>query len=129
MTADFTDFVYKRSHRGTWKFIDVCRMAAYIVQNGKCYVSGRDLLPNKRQLHHRLPRQYGGQDTPENLVYLESTVHRMVHTESFEDFYELSKKVSLTDQQLQLLNQLRLEARCKPVDEWKGGDSHDHRNH
>lgn len=120
MLFNFNKFFNDRTNRDIFSDNDACRMAAYFIQNGKCYVTGAPLLQNERELHHRLPRQYGGQDTPTNLVLLTKRVHRMVHTEDFDEFYSLLSKEPMTDVQLNLLNQLRLEAHREPI----GGDSY-----
>ena len=115
MIPDFSRFIYNGCKKGHCTDNDICRMAAFLVQDGKCYVSGVPLLENHRHLHHRLPRQHGGEDTSDNLVYLDSTIHLMVHTDDFSLFCELLRKVCLNERQLHLLNQLRHEAHNKPM--------------
>lgn len=117
---DFSRFLFRKTNNGTISPLDVCRMAAFLVQDGRCYVSGRKLVENQRELHHRLPRKDGGKDTFENLIYLDRTIHHMVHTTSLTDFMRMLYEVQLTMQQLHLLNQLRLEAHNEPIVETGG---------
>ena len=93
---NFDKFFNDRTNRDVFSDNDACRMAAYFVQQGRCYVTGAPLLIGERELHHRLPRQYGGTDIPTNLVLLTKRVHRMVHTEDFEEFYALMREEPMT---------------------------------
>ena len=113
---DFSNFLYHRSSGQDCSDLDICRMAAFLIQNGTCYVCNRPLQEHKRQLHHRLPRQYGGKDTPGNLIYLDTRIHRAIHAETFEDFYMFLRDLEepLTVEQLGMVNQLRVEARNQP---------------
>lgn len=124
MLFNFDKFFNDRTNRNIFSYNDACRMAAYFIQDGCCYVTGVPLLIDERELHHRLPKQYGGKDTPENLVLLTKRVHRMVHTEDFEEFYTLLCKAPMTEAQLTLLNQLRLEAHREPFEDRKEGESY-----
>lgn len=116
MLYNFDAYFLGKTERNKYSENDVCRMAAYFTQDGKCYVTGLPLQSGERELHHRLPRIYGGQDTPENLIMLNRHIHRMVHVCNFDELYDLMRIKPLTDKQLSLLNQLRLEARNKPID-------------
>ncbi len=111
MIFDFANFVNRKSR---FSSNDACRMAAYFVQDGKCYVTQTPLQIGQRELHHRCPRSYGGKDEPENLVLLTKTVHRMVHAPSESEFADLLSQAPLTDKQLAMVNQLRYEAHRVP---------------
>ncbi len=115
MMLDFSRYVMDRTTRHTFCSLDVCRVAAYCVQNNLCYVSQTPLEEGERELHHRLPRSFGGKDIPQNLVMLNRTVHLMVHAEP-KQFYQLFERFPLTTPQMKLLNQLRYEAHRTPID-------------
>lgn len=115
MIFNFDKFFYNKTVRGEFSDNDSCRMAAYFAQNGLCYVTFRPLESGERELHHRLPKSFGGKDEAENLILLTRDVHKMVHTENFEEFYTLREKCRLTQYQLALINQLRYEAHRTPV--------------
>lgn len=129
MLFNFNKFFNGKTADNDFTDNDACRMAAYFIQDGKCYISGAPLLMDYRELHHRQPKQCGGKDLSENLILLTKRVHRMVHTENFEEFYTLLSKEPMTEAQLAMVNQLRMEAHRKPIEDWKEGEHHDHRNH
>ncbi len=114
MLFNFARFVCDKSLRDDFSSNDNCRMAAYFVLDGTCYVTKRTLQRGDRELHHRLPRAYGGKDTLENLVLLSCRIHNMVHTTSFESFTRLRKELSLTASEVDVVNQLRYEAHRTP---------------
>ena len=110
MLFDFGKYFYSKSITGNYSRNDCCRMAAYFVQDGYCYVTHRRLEIGERELHHRLPRSLGGKDTPENLILLNRSVHRMVHSKNWQEYAEYAKNLNLTQEELSLIGQLRFEA-------------------
>jgi hypothetical protein len=116
MFFDFSDFLIGHTWDGDFAGICNCRMAAYIVQNGHCYVMGTELKPYHRELHHRLPVEYGGPDTPENLVMLNITVHHLVHARHPDEIASLLRILNPARDQLHRINQLRLEAKRLAID-------------
>lgn len=75
MIFDFSDYLITGTTHNSFSGIHNNRMAAYIAQNGLCYVTGMPLIVKERELHHRLPRYYGGTDTADNLILLSKKVH------------------------------------------------------
>ena len=116
MLFNFENYFADKSARGDFSDNDACRMAAYFVQDGRCFVTGLPLVRGERELHHRLPRSYGGRDVADNLVLLNHHVHRMVHADDAKEFCSALREVPLTAAQLGIVNQLRLEARRKPIE-------------
>jgi hypothetical protein len=115
MILDFSAFTLKHTQAGTFYGNNNCRMAAYFAQNGRCYVTGKPLLPGQRELHHRLPRYYGGEDTPENLILLDKRIHSLVHCGDIFILTDSLQKTPLSALELKLLNQLRKEAMQRPI--------------
>lgn len=115
MLFDFSKYFYGKATTGNYSRNDCCRMAAYFVQDGYCYVTHRRLEIGERELHHRLPRSLGGKDTPENLILLNRYVHRMVHSKNWQEYAEYAKSLNLTQAELALIGQLRFEARSSFV--------------
>jgi hypothetical protein len=111
----FAYFLLKHTRAGTFLGLENCRMAAYIAQNGRCYVTGVLLIPWKRQLHHRDPVEFGGKDTPENTILLDIRVHKLVHSFHPAEIDALLNELALTEEQFRLLNQLRWEAHLFPL--------------
>lgn len=112
---DFSDYLVLRMRSGNLSENDLCRMAAYWVQDNRCYITGVPLEKGNRELHHRIPRKYGGIDSPDNLMLLHKTVHRMVHAETLQELYRLLVQMPLTEDQLQRLNILRFDANTKAI--------------
>lgn len=110
MTFNFEKYFFGKTQRNDFSDNDSCRMAAFFVQDGRCYVTGVILRSGERQLHHRLPKSKGGKDTPENLIFLESRVHKMVHTNNYDEYWNLEKELKLTAAQSKMVEQLRYEA-------------------
>ncbi|MEG1275525.1 MAG: HNH endonuclease signature motif containing protein [Ruthenibacterium sp.] len=110
MNFNFAKYLTDKSARNDFTDNDACRMAAYFVQDGKCYVTDEILQAGQREPHHRTPRWCGGKDVPENLILLNRIVHLMVHTRSATEFETLLARHPLTAQQLSMVNQLRIEA-------------------
>lgn len=110
MIFDFCNYFYEKSTTGKYSCNDCCRMAAYFVQDGYCYVTHRPLLKSQRELHHRLPRSRGGDDSPENLILLNSYVHRMVHCTDWVQYTEYANSLNLSKEDLDFIGQLRFEA-------------------
>lgn len=115
MILDFSRYIVTKSDQHNFSDNDACRVAAYFVQNGRCYVTGRVLEKGWRELHHRQPRYYGGRDTPENLILLNKTAHLMVHAWSEDKFNHLLQGFPLTAEQFKMINQLRHEAHRQPI--------------
>ena len=113
--CDFSTFMIMHSLLGDFFGIHNCRMAAFMAQEGRCYVTGRPLLKDCRELHHRHPESYGGKDDPWNLVYLEINVHHLIHAYDQLDIDRLLGIVKPTSEQLWVINQLRFEAFRKPI--------------
>ena len=107
---DFSEFLLRHTENRTFAGLNSCRMAAYFAQQGRCYATGYSLKKGQRQLHHRNPVYYGGADTPENTILLDIRVHRLVHTADFYEIDYLLEELALTERQLRVVNQLRLEA-------------------
>lgn len=116
MIFDFSDYLITGTAHNSFSGIHNNRMAAYIAQNGLCYVTGKPLIERERELHHRLPRFYGGTDTAENLILLGKKVHRLVHSYNNNEIYQLLREVKPTVTQFRRINQLRFEAHRQPID-------------
>lgn len=111
MIFDFSKFLLEHTRSKDFTGNCDCRMASYFSQHGRCFVTGIELKPHHRELHHRLPRQYGGPDTPENTILLDKSVHRLIHATHPEEIQWLLERLKLTEPQLRHVQQLRKEAR------------------
>ena len=112
---DFTKHIMDKTQNHTYNDLEACRVAAYFVQNGRCYVTDTILKAGQRELHHRKPRKCDGKDEPENLILLAKAVHKMVHASNQEEFNIYWNQIPLTEEQLLMLNHLRVEAYEHPM--------------
>ena len=62
-------------------------------QEYKCALTGQDLVPEKSQLDHIVPRKKGGSDRKDNLQWVTSKVNRMKGSMSNEEFIRICGNV------------------------------------
>ncbi len=116
MKCDYVNYFNNRAKSAEFLSFDLHRITAMFVQNGKCQVTGRVLEEKDRELHHRCPRHYGGEDTAINLMYVCKDVHSMIHTFDSFKFSKLMVKLQLNQNHIDYINQLRVEAHRLPID-------------
>lgn len=83
------------------------KLMKYCDQYGCCWVSGQKFVTTKQiHCHHIVPRKFGGNDSSNNLVLVNATVHSMIHST-----VDIAKKMCLdykfTSLQIDKLNLLR----------------------
>jgi hypothetical protein len=110
MKLDFSNYFVKNVLEHSFSDICNCRMAAYIAQNCRCYITGKHLLPKERELHHITPISRGGLDTIDNTIILDRNVHRLIHCSSTTEIANLLRKLRPTHKQFMMINQYRYEA-------------------
>lgn len=86
------------------------RISLYIAQQGKCSVTGKKLIVNDMECHHKLPRAEGGSDVYNNLVYVSKDVHKLIHATMPETIQRYMDILQLDDKMLKKLNTLRKKA-------------------
>lgn len=72
------------------------RISLYVGQQGRCYVSGAVLEIGNMETHHRKIQRDGGTDTYNNLVWLTTQMHRLVHAtdeETIKHYLKISDDV------------------------------------
>lgn len=83
------------------------RISLIIGQKGKCYVTKKILEVGKMECHHKCPRSKGGTDKYQNLVWIESNVHKLIHATQPETIQKYLEKLSLNGNELKRVNSLR----------------------
>ena len=86
------------------------RISLMAGQNGKCAVTGEPLQIGNMECHHKKPKELGGTDKYQNLVWLNSNVHKLIHAtkpDTINNYLELTK---LDLKCLKKVNSLRLLA-------------------
>lgn len=86
------------------------RISLYIAQKGQCFVTGKTLLVNDMECHHKLPRADGGTDIYMNLVYVSKDVHKLIHATKAETISKYLQRIELDKKMLKKLNTLRTKA-------------------
>ena len=91
------------------------RIALYSAQMGKCAVTGEHLEYNEIHCHHKTPKYMGGKDDYSNLVILNITIHKLIHSIKAETIERLLKLLNLTEKQVEKVNQLRALCELNPI--------------
>jgi len=83
------------------------RISLYAGQLGKCYVTGNYLRIGNMQVHHKTPRELGGNDDYSNLCWVMTSMHKLIHATAPDtiEFYKNMFKLDKTS--LKKLNKLR----------------------
>ena len=91
------------------------RLAVYVAQKGKCYITGETLKIGKMHCHHIKPIKNGGTDNYNNLTFLTENVHRLIHANNNEVISKYLKKLKLNSKQIEKLNKLREYAKLPTI--------------
>ena len=110
MKLDFSNYFVKNVLEHSFSDICNCRMAAYIAQNCRCYITDKQLLPYERELHHITPISRGGIDSIDNTIILDRNIHRLIHCSNIIVIADLLKRIKPTYKQFIEINQYRYEA-------------------
>ena len=86
------------------------RISLMASQNGKCFVIGTPLAIGKMDCHHKKPKELGGTDAYNNLVWLNSDVHKLIHATQPETIEKYLNILNLDKNALKKVNSLRLLA-------------------
>ena len=86
------------------------RISLMAGQNGKCGVTGVFLTIGNMVCHHKLPKESGGTDEYENLVWLRTEVHLLIHATQPDTIKEYLNILKLDEKGLKKVNSLRLLA-------------------
>ncbi|GED33533.1 group II intron reverse transcriptase/maturase [Brevibacillus centrosporus] len=91
------------------------RISRFIVQRGKCAVTGVPLLIGEVHCHHILPKKFGGSDAYCNLLIVHEAIHRAIHMSDEGKITQIFNRFELSKNKLELLNGLRAKAHRKPI--------------
>jgi group II intron reverse transcriptase/maturase len=84
------------------------RISLIAGQKGKCYIIGMGLETNNMECHHKVLRSEGGTDKYENLVWLCSEAHKLVHAIEQDIIDKYLGLLSLDKKGLKRINSLRM---------------------
>lgn len=91
------------------------RISLFVAQNGKCAVTGRELLLDEIHCHHKVPVKMGGNDRYENLTILHKNIHRLLHASQPETINSYLSQLKLNPKQKAKLNKLRVMANMQDI--------------
>lgn len=83
------------------------RISLYVGQQGKCFVSGKNLEIGQMHAHHKKPKVMGGTDEYSNLIFLTADMHRLVHATESNTIQNIMKANPKTVIDYSRLNKLR----------------------
>ena len=86
------------------------RISLMAGQNGKCGVTKEPLTAGNMECHHKKPKELGGSDSYQNLVWLRMEVHLLVHAVKPETIGKYLQMLNLDKQALEKVNSLRILA-------------------
>lgn len=103
---DFVALSKIRDPNETIEFNDN-RISAFLVQQGKCYISGYKLDTDTMLCFRKKPKEIEGTDNYGNIAFVESTIGNAIMTELVPIAKAMIEKFRLDKQQLNRLNRLR----------------------
>lgn len=95
------------------------RISLFVGQQGKCFVSGEKLEIGSMEVHHKKRKCDGGTDEYENLLWVSSDIHKLIHAENQETIKFYLEKCKDVDIDFQKLNKLRKSAGNCEVNSYK----------
>ena len=86
------------------------RISLYVAQKGKCAVMRTELDKNQVDCHHKLPLEYGGDDSYTNLIIVSDIIHILIHATNETTIRKYLNELKPNQKQLAKLNKLRTQA-------------------
>lgn len=84
------------------------RISLFVGQGGRCAVSGEYLKLGEMEVHHKIPKVAGGTDAYNNLVYVKSIIHKIIHTTRRDVLCKYLNTEKLDKSALKKVNELRI---------------------
>lgn len=83
------------------------RISKFIAQKGLCTVTKEPLQISGMHCHHKKPKAQGGTDEYSNLIWVTSTVHRLIHATKSKTIEKYTSWLKLSKEQVKEINKLR----------------------
>jgi len=83
------------------------RIALFVAQYGRCFVTGRTLEGWQVHCHHKVPLSLGGSDDYANLVIVSDDVHRLIHASAADTLADYLRLLALEKPMIAKVNRLR----------------------
>ena len=68
--------IYNKHQDTEW---ELTRLRVYNEQYGKCKITKEFVKHNEFDIHHIIPKKYGGNDNIDNLIMLKKDIHKAIH--------------------------------------------------
>ena len=86
------------------------RISLIAGQNGKCGVTGEPLTTGNMTCHYKKPKEIGGTDDYDNLMWVMADVHKLIHATQTDTIEKYLNYLNLDKKALKKVNSLRLSA-------------------
>ncbi len=83
------------------------RISLYVGQNGLCAITKQSLQIGDMECHHKLPKYLNGNDEYNNLIFISSKVHTLIHATVKETIEKYLNELELTAEMIEKINKLR----------------------
>lgn len=100
-------YIMENPIKGTSVEYNDNRISLYVGQNGKCGVTGKELQFGDMETHHKIPKEKGGTDKYNNLIFIRKDVHKLIHATHKETICKYLSILNLNGIQLDKINKLR----------------------
>lgn len=84
------------------------RISLYSGQLGKCAITGKNLEIGDMEVHHIIPKFMGGTDKYNNLIFVKSSVHKIIHATTEKTIKLYMSKIKIDKKGFEKLNMLRI---------------------
>jgi Retron-type reverse transcriptase len=101
------DYLLRTANENNTAEFDDNRISLIAGQQGKCYITGLDLEIGNMECHHKKQKSDGGTDAYQNLVWLCSEAHKLIHSTKLETINKYLGLLSLDKRGLKRVNSLR----------------------
>src|SRR5699024_2082582 len=95
------------NERATIEFNDN-RISLFVAQQGRCAVSGEELILTEMDCHHKQLWSLTKDDRYSNLVLITREVHRLIHATEIDTIRMYLGQLNLNEEQMKKLNKLRV---------------------
>lgn len=86
------------------------RISLYVGQAGLCAITKQPLEIREMETHHKVPKSMGGTDKYQNLMFVTTNVHKLIHAKTEETIYKYLNLIKPNEKTLKLINKFRVKA-------------------
>ena len=87
------------------------KISKFSSQQGKCAVTGKVFVTTDEiHCHHIIPKEFGGDDSYQNLVLVLDLVHRLIHAKKEDTIRQYLDILKLESEELRKVNSYREKA-------------------